>query len=335
MNMWFGVVENRSDANASDGLKLGRVKVRIFGYHSADKIEDNFNGEGIPTADLFWAYPMMPINSASMNGIGESPTGMVEGTNVVGFSRDGDAMQDLVIIGTYGGTPKASESSKGFNDPNGVYPRSDFVGESDTNRLARNDSQAHSTVSKKSSELTTGVPIAGSCGSDTWSQPSNPYDARYPYNHVRETESGHIVEFDDTPGAERIHQQHRSGTFNEIDTDGNKVEKIVKDNYQIVLGDNNIKVSGRCNVYVDGDSNISINGNSNIDVKGDINYMVEGNVEWNVNGTYTVNTNNDYTVNVPKVLFAVQGNVNWNVEGMYNVNVDNNYKIIANRIDLN
>ena len=35
----------------------------------------------------------------------------------------------------------------------------------------------------------------------------------YPKNHVYETESGHIKEFDDTEGAERIHEYHKSGTF--------------------------------------------------------------------------------------------------------------------------
>ena len=58
----------------------------------------------------------------------------------------------------------------------------------------------------------------------------------YPYNHVKETESGHIVEFDDTPFAERIYEKHKSGTFYEIDADGNKVTRIVGDKYEIVAG---------------------------------------------------------------------------------------------------
>ena len=43
-----------------------------------------------------------------------------------------------------------------------------------------------------------------------------PYKRRnteYPYNRTYETESGHIVEFDDTPFAERIYEKHRTGTF--------------------------------------------------------------------------------------------------------------------------
>ena len=36
---------------------------------------------------------------------------------------------------------------------------------------------------------------------------------QYPYNHVHESESGHIHEIDDSPGAERLFTQHTSGTF--------------------------------------------------------------------------------------------------------------------------
>ena len=80
--VWFqGVVENRIDP-----LKLGRVQVRVLGIHTDEKTN-------IPTADLPWAYPMVPITSASMNGIGDAPVGPVEGTWVVGFFRDGQNCQ--------------------------------------------------------------------------------------------------------------------------------------------------------------------------------------------------------------------------------------------------
>ena len=277
MNMWFGVVEERDDSTASDGLKLGRVRVRVFGHQSAELLPDNASGEGIPTADLFWAYPMMPINSASMNGIGESPTGIVEGTNVVGFSRDGEAMQDLVIIGTHGGVPKAvANTAKGFNDPKGVYPKEEFVGESDTNRLARNEKIDSTVVQTKLDSRTTEVPIALG---GTWDEPINPYAAIYPFNHVKETESGHIHEYDDTPGAERTHRYHTTGTFEEIDKDGTQVEKIIKDHYQIILGDDYISVAGNVNVHVGGSNSIYVGGNANVDIKGNLTAEVVGDID--------------------------------------------------------
>ena len=53
----------------------------------------------------------------------------------------------------------------------------------------------------------------------------------YPFNHVHETESGHVLELDDTPDKERIHLYHRKGTRVEVDKDGNYIEKVVKDKY--------------------------------------------------------------------------------------------------------
>ncbi len=66
-----------------------------------------------------------------------------------------------------------------------------------------------------------------------------------PFNHVKETESGHIQEFDDTPGAERIQTYHRSGTFEEIHPDGTRVVKVVAKNYTVIMGENDIHIVHR------------------------------------------------------------------------------------------
>lgn len=91
-------------------------------------------------------------------------------------------------------------------------------------------------------------------------EPENPYAAKYPHNKVLFTESGHVQEFDDTPGAERINVMHKTGTFQEMHPDGSMVTKIVKDNYEIVFGDNNIYVKGNLNIVVDKDVNINVTG---------------------------------------------------------------------------
>ena len=79
---WHGVVED-----VADPLMLGRVRVRVYGYHSDDRIE-------LPIASLPWAYPMQPITSAALSGIGTSPTGLLVGSHVFGFFRDGSEAQD-------------------------------------------------------------------------------------------------------------------------------------------------------------------------------------------------------------------------------------------------
>ena len=70
----------------------------------------------------------------------------------------------------------------------------------------------------------------------SWNEPKIPWAAIYPYNHVHQTESGHIVEMDDTPNWERMHWYHRTGTFTEIHPVGIKVDKIVNNYYDIILG---------------------------------------------------------------------------------------------------
>lgn len=89
---YYGIVENRQDP-----LKLGRCQVRIVGLHTEDKTI-------LPTDDLPWAYPMMPINSASISGLGWSPTGVVQGSCVICFFMDPDNQQPI-MMGTVGGIP--------------------------------------------------------------------------------------------------------------------------------------------------------------------------------------------------------------------------------------
>jgi hypothetical protein len=112
---------------------------------------------------------------------------------------------------------------------------------------------------------------------DLFQEPDNPFGAKYPHNKALFTESGHIQEFDDTPGAERIHTYHRAGTFEEIHPDGTRVVKVVKDNYEIIFGENNIHVKGTANVVVDADVNVKIGGNVNVEVGGKIDTTSGGN----------------------------------------------------------
>jgi len=89
-NWWIGVVEDRIDPE-----KLGRVRVRIFGYHSDDK-------SLLPTEDLPWAIPIHPITSAASSGIGVTPLGPLTGTWIMGFFLDGEDMQQPAFFGTIG-----------------------------------------------------------------------------------------------------------------------------------------------------------------------------------------------------------------------------------------
>ena len=319
---WMGVVEDRQDP-----LKLGRCRVRCLGYHTQDKI-------AIPTEHLPWATPVQPITSAAMNGIGHTPLGPVEGSWVVGFFRDGPNAQDPIFFGTVGGVPQISpDTSQGFNDPNGKYPKEEFTGEQDTNRLARGVTQ-DTIVETKWDDISENLEIANEGG--LWSEPKTPYEPTYPYNHVYESESGHIQEFDDTEGVERIHTYHKSGTFEEIHPDGTKVTKVKLDDYEIILRDKFIHIKGDANVIIgddDGESNLTLHVKGNVDmqVKGNVTEKIEGNVEQTVKGNVSIKSTEEGNLEIN----SVGGSLTLNSGGKMDLTAGGPLRLRAPSIDLN
>lgn len=169
----------------------------------------------------------------------------------------------------------------GFRDPNGKYPLYKF--EPDTNKLARHEDIKKTIVRKKELTRTKGVVTAFNV---TWDQSPIPYNATYPYNHVYQSESGHVFEFDDTKHSERIHLYHAKGTFFEIDSNGTKVEKIIGDNYEILERNDHVYVKGSGNITIDGNWNVKVNNDTNIEVMGNVKTHVHGNMETSVRGQY-------------------------------------------------
>lgn len=177
-----------------DPLKLGRVKVRVYGVHD-DK-------ELIQDAHLPWAQIIVPVTQGVHEGKGQY-LGILVGTQVFGIFLDGQNSQLPMVIGT---VPK----------------------EGDANPKA---------------------------------------DANYPTNKVYQTETGHYKEYDDTAGAERIKESHKSGTYYEMQADGSIKTHITKDNYSVVLGDESVTISGKVTINVVGDVDLTAGGNVSINAK--------------------------------------------------------------------
>jgi len=114
-------------------------------------------------------------------------------------------------------------------------------------------------------------------------------DPEYPYNHARETESGHIKEYDDTPGAERIMEFHRTGTFYEVDSDGTKMTRVVGHNYEVIAGNDFVNIKGSCNLTIDQNCNTYIKGNWNIQVDGSKTEVIKGSRMTMIMGADTLN----------------------------------------------
>ena len=348
--IWFnGVVEDRQDPQ-----KLGRLRVRCVGIHTDNK-------DDLPTSDLPWSQLIHPITSSGISGLGSSPGFVVEGTWVFGYFRDGQSMQEPMIIGTLPGKPvELADSSKGFYDPNGVYPK--YKDEVDTNRLATNDSNnPHLGLELRKLTRKTGVPTADfdlvpiqehisteitASDSDTWDQPVIPYAAVYPYNHVFESESGHITEIDDTKDKESLFTSHRTGTSQEIDKDGNQVNIVKGDHYNIVSGKRQAIIEGNADLTIGGRHKIYINKNGqtgnhydiqigpnasvNIQIdKGDMNVVLkDGKMNTNVAGDYNMKIGGNMNLDV-------RGNKTETVSGNKQSNTTGTVIHRGSRIDLN
>jgi predicted chitinase len=180
----------------------------------------------------------------------------------------------------------------GFRDPNNKYPLKGYIGESDINRLARGVIDG-TVVTDKDAKRVTGIPKAFQ---GTWDQPLPPYAAKYPYNKVYETESGHVQEFDDTPGYERLNTYHRSGTFTEIDVNGTQVNYIVGDNFILMENNGCIHVAGECNITVDGNLNVLARSDANVQVAGNATVEVGNNLDVGVANDVTMRVGGDYEV---------------------------------------
>jgi len=323
--VWFvGVVEDRQDPTFT-----GRVRVRCLGYHTENLIK-------LPTEDLPWSHVMNPVTSATVSGVGQTPLGLVEGSWVMGFFRDGGEAQQPVIIGSLPGLPASLPQSEteidemkedvvagksmgtysktgkkisvpnylgGFQDPYMNYPR--YAGEPDVNRLAVNikvvtdppaaktvEVNPHPSLLMRRADVDLGIATAsiesssalgniqddqiGLYGDTILQDYGTPWDeldiaslgsddtftAVYPYNHVYESEGGHIKEYDDTPGASRIHERHASGSGYEIANDGTKVTKVQGDNYSITKGTDYVHIMGDRNETVDGGVRVVVNKES-------------------------------------------------------------------------
>ena len=87
---WVGIVEDRNDP-----LTLGRMRVRIIGWHTDNKSE-------LPTNKLPWSQILLPANGAQV------VTFPKEGEWVMGFFMDGTEAQQPVVLGVFPGIDRKS-----------------------------------------------------------------------------------------------------------------------------------------------------------------------------------------------------------------------------------
>ena len=219
------------------------------------------------------------------------------------------------------------------------------IGESDTSRLARGEtSETHGALEKRRNFKQTDIPIAikpvlnkihdtseAAETRGTWDEPNpkgiksdeDPYvSATYPYNHVYESEAGHIFEIDDTPGGERLNREHSSGTFEEIHPLGDKVVKVIGDNYEIIAGISNV-VIGTIEEEEGDALNLTINGNVRELIRGDYIQEIEGDFTQKIGQNHRIKVGAGGQGNLEEEILGNHGyNINEAVKGRIGADID-------------
>ena len=304
-NWWIGIVEDRADPRM-----LGRCRVRIIGYHTEDVME-------LPTSSLPWAVPSMPLTSASISGVGETPA-FVEGSTVLGFFSDGNDEQVPVIMGTIPGKPlnKNTDPFKGFSDPNGIYPKYgagtgyNDLKESDLSRLARNeDAETHASLINKREARQEAIPRAAaphveSVSADIpgavydreiWEEPHARFgESSYTYNAPNErpnfSKKTSVYPFNKVVETESGHvfevdDTPNNGRIHEYHNSGTFYE-VQADGSKItkIMGDEyEITVKDK-KVYIKGSCDVTIAGDARMLVQGDKYEEIGGNLFTTVAG---------------------------------------------------
>ena len=326
---WEGVVEDNLDPAGA-----GRCKVRVIGHNTLSKTE-------LPTEALPWAYPLLPLNNphgklvalkpgtrvmgfyrdgkigqdlvmlgtvntgygnpGNNNGFDESldPVSLINLAEPVERIPEIGGLDDRVGAGTpIENQPKKIDVVELGDTTNDI---SDYgvllVNEINTPRLARGVSEGTITQTHASN-----LGVLTKTNGEQISEPENPYNAKYPYNSVEESDSGHIREIDDTPGSERIKESHRVGTFYEIHPDGSKVTKVVGDDFSVTIRDKNVKVEGACSIHVVGDVDLNCEGSASVST-GDVLDLTSG-------GNMTITSGGSLTFDGSTMSFVSGGAVN-------------------------
>ena len=284
---WFGVVENRIDP-----LQMGRCQVRCFGWHTEDKNQ-------IKIEDLPWAHPIVPYGVKAVQpppegtmvfgffadgreGLYPIIMGTVPGipdelrTNNKGFADpytdQEKATQQWPRKVASATTPIDNKGVKVTEDVGKRYPFVLGLNEPTVSRLARPNrvegteggfagirsaSVANTTIDIQRKNRVAGVKSASGY---VWDEPFPSFAAKYPFNQVQESESGHAFEMDDTQGFERVQLSHRVGSTLEFLPEGEVKMKSMRSKYDITMGNHYGYVNGKKDETVQSDYFIRVNG---------------------------------------------------------------------------
>ena len=245
LGMYRGVVEDNNDP-----LLAGRCRVRVFGVHTEMKTKTAV--EGIPTDELPWAQPAYGLveGSISQYGCWAVP---LQGSHVFLFFESGHILQPRFFATVPGIVATAPDASKGFNDPDGVYPDKTGV-------------DFHPGAGTYPHNIVLFVH-----GGHIIEVDSTPGDTRLHVRHVSGTDflidhTGNII----------------------IEGVADRTEHIVGDETINIDGTRTVTVVGDENHIWDANRTETVTGNKSLTVNGNYDITVGGNVTVTVTGNCTV-----------------------------------------------
>ena len=218
-------------------------------------------------------------------------------------------------------------------DPRGEFPKAEYFNSSSVNYAA--------TGSRKNELYFKGKAAAAVLEEES----EDIVASEYPLCQIQETISGHIIETDDTPGAERILIKHNSGAGIELTKDGGVKISSLDNQINVTGGDQTIIVEGEGQLIYKGNLNLKVTGDFNVDclnynvtvrgnkvekILGNIKQSIAGNIEKLVGGSYV----KAVTQAVTNTFLAgkkqnIKGEYINRVEGSARYSTSNNTKITA------
>ena len=286
----FGEVKETNDPE-----ELGRVKVSVYGFH-----------DNIKTLDLAWSNVLMPTNTPAQIGLGHSvklkeevlwKTGDLIPEDLQPTSPAPEFKLITEVAEEYTFDAPANVPRTGDVKTQGSLVCGTFLDPASQEFLVIGTLPTKTAGVKDNNVRLVGTNPHADEPTGTY-EPQSAFKPIYPYNNVYETASGHAKEYDDTLGYERIMERHMSGTQYEIQPNGSKIERIVRDNYQLVVGHDTLEVFGNVRIVVSGQADIAVANDVNLAVGGNLTADITGNMTANITGTTSLIGVDDIKIDV-------------------------------------
>ena len=211
----------------------------------------------------------------------------------------------------------------GFFDPAGPFPRRKYSGIQTTNRSARGIDENKLLLGGGDKDID--LEIVDFAASE------------YTQNQVREFASGHVTEFDDTPGRNRILIKHSSGTGIDMMPDGSIIINTTRNMIRIGAGDEKVIIEGDGEIAYHGNLKLNVDGDFDLKVGGDFNVEVGADHVEDIKGAYRQDINKNYQSFVNKnVTQQITGNKSEFIHGSLDTMIKKDEThIVAGAVDYN